>query len=68
MKKECWERMRIECLCTLQPYSKKRLSVHDIMRFPWEEAGHEREAEAKKEPSRAEIMERYRDAKAKRGM
>ena len=31
-------------------------------------AGHEREAEAKKSPSRAEIMERYREAKAKRGM
>ena len=58
----------MECLFTLQPYSKKRLSVHDIMRFPWEEAGHEREAEAKKAPSRAEIMERYREAKAKMGM
>ena len=38
----------MECLCMTQPYSKKRLSVHDIMRFPWEEAAHEREAEAKK--------------------
>lgn len=68
LRRESWERMRMECLCMTQPYSKKRLDVHDIMRFPWEEAGHEREAEAKKSPSRAEIMERYREAKAKRGM
>ena len=40
----------------------------DVMRFPWEDGEHGREAEAKKEPSRAEIMERFRRAKAERGM
>ena len=68
LRRESWERMRMECLCSLQPYSKKRLAAEDIMRFPWEEADHEREADAKKEPSHAEIMERYRRAKAERGM
>lgn len=31
-----WERVRMSCLCALQPYSKKRLSASDIMEFPWE--------------------------------
>ena len=34
----------------------------------WDEAAHEQEAEAKKEPSRAEIMERYQRTKAEKGM
>ena len=67
-RRESWERMRMECLCSLQPYSKKRLSVGDVMRFPWDDGEHGREGEAKKEPSRAEIMERFRRAKAERGM
>lgn len=67
-RRESWERMRMECLCSLQPYSKKRLSVGDVMRFPWDDGEHGREGEAKKEPSCAEIMERFRRAKAERGM
>ncbi len=31
-----WERLRMSCLCMLQPYSKKRLRAEDVMRFPWE--------------------------------
>ena len=36
-----WERVRMECLCSLQPWSKKKLRAGDIMEFPWErEAPH----------------------------
>lgn len=31
-----WERVRMSCLCSLQPYSKKKLRPTDIMEFPWE--------------------------------
>lgn len=67
-RREAWERLRMECLCSLQPYSKKRLEAADIMRFPWDDAEHGRGEETQKEPSRGEIMERYRRAKAMRGM
>jgi len=36
-----WERARMQCLCSLQPYSKSRLRPQDIMQFPWETAGSE---------------------------
>lgn len=68
LRREAWERTRMECLCSLQPYSKKRLAAEDIMRFAWDDAEDGREDEEKKEPSHAEIMERYRRAKAERGM
>lgn len=28
--------MRMQCLCSLQPYSKKQLRAQDFMKFPWE--------------------------------
>ena len=68
LRRERWERMRMECLCTLLPYSKKMQYASDIMSFPWDKVVHEREKKKKKAPSHAEIMERYREAKAKRGM
>lgn len=60
-----WERMRMECLCTLQPWSKKRLSARDIMEFPWEEKKiSHKDAKMGKE----EVMRRYRKAKAAAGL
>lgn len=65
-----WERARMLCLCTLQPYSKKQLRASDIMQFPWDEA----EARAsssrsgEKDMSHEEIMERYREAKLRAGL
>jgi len=26
----------MQCLCSLQPYSKKQLRAEDVMRFPWD--------------------------------
>lgn len=31
-----WERVRMSCLCSLQPYSSKKLLAGDIMVFPWD--------------------------------
>ncbi len=36
-----WERARLQCLCALQPYSKKQLSARDVMKFPWDEESEE---------------------------
>lgn len=57
-----WERMRMECLCTLQPYSKKNLEAKDIMSFPWDKDSEKKKEKA--EISKEEMMRRYREAKA----
>lgn len=31
-----WERARMQCLCMLQPHSRRQLAATDVMRFPWE--------------------------------
>lgn len=59
-----WERLRMACLCMLQPYSKNTLSPRDVMQFPWEE-----EAEKPQEEiSNEELKRRYREAKAAAGL
>ena len=72
-----WERMRMQCLCTLQPYSQKQLVATDVMRFPWDddvsEEGRVKSEEfsclsGKDKLSREEVMARYREAKKRAGM
>ena len=59
-----WERLRMACLCMLQPYSKNTLSARDVMQFPWEE-----EAEKPREAiSNEELKRRYREAKVAAGL
>ena len=60
-----WERVRMSCLCALQPYSKKKLNATDIMKFPWEkqEANNER-----REETREEVNARYEEAKRRFGL
>ena len=66
-----WERMRMQCLCSLQPYSKDKLSPQDIMRFPWE-LSEERRVKSEEFSStaegREELMERYRAAIKRAGL
>lgn len=62
-----WERARLTCLCILQPYSRRALRARDVMEFPWDAEG-EAEASPGRELSRAEVMERYRRAKAAAGL
>ena len=60
-----WERVRMECLCSLQPYSKKKLEVSDIMEFPWEKKLAEIE---KRVETREEINARFEKAKRRFGL
>ena len=65
-----WERMRMQCLCSLQPYSKDRLRAQDIMQFPWEQENTSGDGAADKhaEVSHEEMMARYREAKQRMGL
>lgn len=64
-----WERMRMQCLCSLQPYSKDKLKPQDVMQFPWEKEELGADAQAgREELSHEELMARYRKAKAELGL
>ena len=61
-----WERMRMGCVCVLQPWSKSRLRAEDVMLFPWEVRTDEKSSPGKVD--REEVLRRYRAAKAKVGL
>ena len=63
MRQEDRERVRMMCLCMLQPYSKRRLKASDVMSFPWERAAVKAERVTDEE-----LMERYKAAKARWGL
>lgn len=70
-ERSAWERMRMQCLCSLQPYSSKKLRADDLMKFPWEgksEEGRAKNPDADKKQSHEELMARYRDAKKRAGL
>lgn len=67
-EREAWERARMECLCTLQPWSKKRLKARDVMRFEWDDNDEDSKCSRSNEMSREEIMKRYREARRKVGL
>ena len=58
--------LRMQCLCTLQPWSKSRLRAEDVMLFPWEVRTDEKSSPGKVD--REEVLSRYRAAKAKVGL
>lgn len=68
MRQQCertsWEQVRMQCLCTLQPWSKDRLEARDIMEFPWDE----RKEEERAAVSDDEIRQRYKAAKERWGL
>lgn len=61
-----WERVRMSCLCALQPYSKKKLKASDIMEFPWEKK--EVDAPASGSLTAEELNERYAMARRMYGL
>lgn len=64
-----WETVRTQCLCSLQPYSKRKLKPSDIMTFPWEDERMEASKHKKMETvGHEEMMERYRKAAKARGL
>ncbi|WP_135472775.1 hypothetical protein [Duncaniella freteri] len=63
-----WERTRMECLCLLQPYSKRTLKPKDVMNFPWDNPKDDSAAGSGTDETREEIMTRYREAKRAYGL
>ncbi len=47
-----WERSRMQCLCSLQPWSEEKLTARDIMRFPWDKEEAEEQEEEETAPKR----------------
>lgn len=74
LERGAWERMRMQCLCSLQPYSSKKLRAEDLMRFPWEVKSEEVRVKnsladkGQEEMSHEEVMERYREAAKRAGL
>lgn len=64
-ERETWEQLRMQCLCTLQPWSKERLEARDIMEFPWDDT---KEKASESIPDREEILRQYRKAKREAGL
>ena len=60
-----WERMRMECLCSLQPHLKTKLTAKDLMVFPWEK---ETEEIKKETLTKDELRERMELAKVRYGL
>lgn len=64
-----WERVRMQCCCILQPYSRDAIRPVDVMRFPWDNRPDEADdKQAGHDMTREEILERYRAAKAAAGL
>ena len=68
--REQWEQTRMTCLCLLQPYSKKKLTPRDVMRFDWDNEPKEthEEEQPREQLTTEEIKRRYREAMEKRGL
>lgn len=63
-----WERTRSECLCTLQPHSKRRLSARDVMSFAWDGEAERTAKNNRPKLTHEEEMERYRQARERFGL
>ena len=62
--REEWERLRWQMLCTLQPHSKKELTVQDVLQLPWD-----REIKKDKKPESGEATRaRFERAKERYGL
>ena len=68
MERNSWERIRMVCLCSLQPHSKKQLHARDVMEFPWEKEERVKMKENRRKMSAAEIAERFEAAKMRFGL
>ena len=67
-RREQWEQTRMTCLCLLQPYSRKKLTPRDVMRFDWDNEQKEthEEEQPREQLTTEEIKRRYREALKKR--
>lgn len=58
-----WERARMQCLCMLQPHSRRQLAATDVMRFPWED-----DADDDETLTADEIRKRFEEVKREMGL
>lgn len=64
LMREGWEQTRTICICSMQPYSKKRLDPKNIMPLPWDRKQKKKEPEMTREERKA----RYEAAKKRYGI
>ena len=64
-ERAAWERVRLQCTCALQPYSKRRLDPQDVLRFAWDGGNDGNDGPP---PSAKEIRERFEKVKEKMGL
>lgn len=72
-ERAAWERTRLECTTTLQPYSRRQLQPEDVMRFAWDvSAAHEESPlppfDKGEKLTAKEIWERFERVKREMGM
>lgn len=64
-----WERVRLICMCILQPYSKKALSPSDIMELPWDkDSPQDDKTQTSEQVDESVIRERFMQAKSRYGL
>ena len=59
-----WEQARMLCLCSLQPYTTRKMQPTDVMQFPWDGGQDDNEPQLTK----AELMERFEKVKREQGI
>lgn len=59
-QRECWERMRLHAVMTMQPHCKKRLSPAMVLPLPWDKKtrGRKECAPVDKEEQKAMFLKR----------
>lgn len=62
-ERAAWERVRLQCTCMLQPYSKDILEPQDVFRFTWEKNEDDSENLSAKE-----IWEKFEKVKKEQGL
>ena len=73
LERDGWERVRMLAICSLQPYSQKRLEPADVMPLPWDKGKDGKTAPGARNAAdaamtREELVARYEEAKRRRGL
>lgn len=68
MERGAWERMRMECIASLQPYSRKTLRPADVMPLPWDVDKEDEKRNEDEELTREELLSRMEEVKKRYGL
>ena len=66
-ERAAWERARLICGCSLQPYAEAHFDIRKALPFPWDSEGEERKPEPRKLTREEELAE-FERAKAAYGL